>query len=150
MTMIPDTSRYSTFLQNYNEGISQLNEQLSGSFFENIKSDKNFIQEQAGPDNLLSKKISEIDAYQHNTQLDNYTKLKLTGKILQDIAPMIVSDPNINIKRSGASIINSFFDVARQTEDEELLRTASTISRVVNGVPKPVAVQNPVTVQSTI
>jgi len=128
-----DPSRYNVFIDSYNKGISQYINVIAGSFFDILKSETGFITKSIDPkdDELLSRKIEQLDDIQKKEDYDNYTKLKLTGKILQDFAPSIISNNNLEIRRSGANIINGFFDAAKQTEDDELLKTASTISTAV-------------------
>ena len=128
---MPDSSRYNTFLESYNKGINQYLDVVSGSFFDSIQSDADFIKAHNTSGDLLSRKISQLDEVHNNTGLDNFTKLKLTGKILMDIVPSLMSENNPDIRRSGANMLNGFFEVAKQTEDEELLRTAANISNSV-------------------
>lgn len=130
--MINESSS-NAFIESYNRGFSEYLNNISGGFFERIEYDKSVITKKAQPNSALAGKIAQIDALKKSATIqDNYTKLKLTGKILMDVAPDIAASGDDEIKRSGANIINSFFEVARQTEDESLLKTAADISSSVN------------------
>jgi hypothetical protein len=130
--MINESSN-SAFIESYNRGFNEYLNNMSGAFFERIDYDKSVISKKAVPNSVLAGKIAQIDALKKSTAVeDNYAKLKLTGKILYDITPDIAASGDDEIKRSGANIINSFFEVARQTEDETLLKIAADISSSVN------------------
>jgi hypothetical protein len=52
------------------------------------------------------------------------------------------------VKQSGANILNSFFDIAKQTDDDELLQTAADISKsIYNMFP---SIQHPGNVEPVI
>jgi len=134
--MTNDSSKYNVFIDNYNQGFNQYLNNISGNFFERIDYDKSVIERKAPANSILANKISQIDRLKiTNSNLDNYSRLKSTAKILLDITPDIAASGDEEIKRSGASIINNFFEVARQTEDEALLKIAADISTTAN---KPV------------
>jgi hypothetical protein len=125
-------SKYNTFLESYNKGINQFQDTVSESFFTRINPDKTFIISATGPNSVLSGKFAQIDDLEKNNQMDSYSKLKLTGNILQDVVgPLVISNTNPEVKKSGANILNSFFDVAKETEDVDLLKIAANISNTV-------------------
>lgn len=126
--MNQENSKYNVFIENYNSNLNQHLNKISDSFFSRINFDKKTIIELVDEE-FVKGKLRQIDEIQ-NDSTDYLNKLKLTGKILFDIAPFLISNKNIEIQRSGANIINSFFDVAKQTEDRELLQTAVEISEL--------------------
>lgn len=121
-----ETSKYSVFLDNYNAGMNQFLNKLSEAFFTRIQFDKDTVIHKTKSE-FIKGKLRQIDSLQINEK-DNFSKLKITGKILLDVAGDILSSDDAEVKRSGVNIINSFFDVAKQSEDEELLNTAAAIS----------------------
>lgn len=121
-----DNSKYGVFMDNYNRGMNQFLEEVSARYFSRINFDTEVIINKIN-DDYVKGKLSQIEQIKANNS-DNFNKLKITGKILLDIAPIIWNNVDAEIKRSTASIINGFYDVAKETEDEELLRTAGEIS----------------------
>jgi hypothetical protein len=128
--MNQDNSKYNVFIDNYNSNLNQFLNNISGNFFSRISVDKDAIVNGIN-DPFVSGKLAQVEDIKNNTSIDNINKLKLTGKILLDIAPFLLSVHNsAEIQRGGANIINSFFDVAKETEDQDLLKTAVDISKM--------------------
>ena len=121
-----NSKQYNTFIDSYNQKFNEFANNLAASFFDRINVDKDIIKTKGK--GLLQKKFEHIDAIMNDKEKNNYDKLKLTGAILSDVTTDLMnSDPEI--KKSGVNIINSFFEVARKTEDSELLQTALSISK---------------------
>ena len=125
-----ENSKYNTFIEGYNKGIGEFLNKVSGSFFDRIRYDKEIIIKNSDSE-LLTGKMNQIEELIQKPDAGNYDKLKVTGVILMDIAADLISNQNPLVKKSAANILNSFFDVAKQTEDEELLRTAVEIRKRV-------------------
>ena len=123
--MSHDNSKYSTFISSYNDGISPYLNTISASFFDRIAVDKDNIIDKSASTPILLEKIKHLKIEEGT---DKFESLKKAGYTLLDIAPYIIENQDDTIKKSGINIINNFFDVARQTENEDLLKTAATIS----------------------
>jgi hypothetical protein len=126
--MKPISSDYSTFLDGYNSQFNEYANKLSAGFFDRIRVDLEIAVE--ATEGVLQKKFQQIGTLATSTDRSDYDKVKMTGMILQDIATQL-KDTTPEVKRSASNIINSFFDVGRKTEDNDLLQVAKTISSLV-------------------
>ncbi len=124
------TSQLSSFLNNYNEKFGEYLNKISGSFFDRIRVDKDILLERTS--GTLQRKFQQIDSMINDTDAskDNYYKTKVIGKILIDITPDMINSPDSDVKKSGVNLINSFFEVARKTEDNELMETSFAIRKI--------------------
>ena len=118
-------SHYNSFLENYDKGMNEILKEASQGFFERINVDKELI---IGADQGISgKKLAQINVVEKDK--DSYSKMIATGKILADIANDLYHSEIPEIKKSGINIINNYFEVARNTKDEELMNTGVAISK---------------------
>lgn len=119
------SSQYTVFLDNYNKGNNFLNN-ITGSFFDQIEVDKKRIIEK--DNSVLKAKFQHIDTIKNDTSKTNYEKTLLAGSLLSDISPDILKVQDPEVKRSGVNIINSFLNVAKETEDQQLINIAVKIT----------------------
>jgi hypothetical protein len=125
---MPD-SKFDSFLQNYNAGFDQFQTNLVSSFFFRIQSNIAAIQANMPVnDSFFANKMTVIGSLAQNASLDPYSRLKGVGLALQEIAPVMQPYPEV-VRQHLAIIINSFFQIAKETEDETLLRIAESISK---------------------
>lgn len=129
-------SQFNTFSDNYNKGFYEFANNIAGNYFRSTNVDRDVLIETT--DNiLLKKKIEELNRFlrtQENMEKkDYYGLVKLTGKVLVDVASDIMDSAKPEVKKSGLNIINGFFDVARKTKDNELLETAQMIRKNAKG-----------------
>ncbi|HVU57852.1 MAG TPA: hypothetical protein VHD83_22475 [Puia sp.] len=122
-------SHFGVFLDNYNRGNNFLNN-ITGSFFELIEKDKENII--ASDDSNVRDKIGQLDQLAKVADKSNYQKAAMAGSILATIARDILSSPSPKVKRSGINIINSFLNVAKETQDQQLIDTAIKISNNIS------------------
>ena len=125
-----NNSHFGVFLDNYNRGNHFLNN-ITGSFFELIEKDKENII--GSDDGNLRDKISQLDQVAKDRDKSNYQKAAMAGSILATIANDILSSSNPKVKRSGINIINRFLDLAKETQDQQLIDTAVKISNNIPG-----------------
>ncbi len=123
-------SKYETFLDSYNRGFNQFQGSLTVGFFLRIQSDIAVVQGNIPPgDTFLSAKVTALESLSKDNQTDAYTRLKVAGRTLQEIGSLLSSYPEL-VKKHLANIMNAFFDTARETEDEDLLKIAAAISQM--------------------
>ena len=79
-------------------------------------------------DNTLKEKFSQFDQLVSDKDKSNYEKAAMAGNILADVARDIISFPDPRVKKSGINIINSFLNVAKETQNQLLINTAIKIS----------------------
>ena len=113
-----NSGRYDVFLENFNKGNNYLNG-LTGSFFEQIKVDKDNIINKGS--DLIKDRLIQIDALEKDTSKTNYQKALVTGTILANIAGEVINAPDPLVKKSGINIINNFLTIAKATEDQQLI-----------------------------
>jgi hypothetical protein len=127
---MPD-SKFDAFLESYNKGFDQYQATLVTNFFFRIQSNiatiQAAIQANMPNDNFFQSKMAVIASLAQNNSLDAYSRIKGVGLALQEIAPVMKPYPEL-IKQHLAIIINSYFQIAKETEDEQLLQMASSIS----------------------
>jgi hypothetical protein len=123
-------SKYDSFLESYNKGFNQFQENLTTSFFLRIGPDITFIQNNVDVnDSFTRSKIDYLLSLSKNSvPQDAYSRLKNTGRTLQEIVTFW-QNYTTPIKQHFANIINAFFDVAKETEDVDLLSIAASISK---------------------
>lgn len=122
-------SHYKVFLDNYNKGNTFLND-LTASFFEQITVDQNnIIKKDTG---MLKDKFTHINALRQDKTKSNYEKTLIVGNLLSTIANDIIKADDPEVKKSGINIINSFLNIARETEDQQLLDTAMRLSNNIS------------------
>lgn len=123
-------SKYETFLDSYNRGFNQFQDSLTAGFFLRIQPDIVVVLGNipAG-DTFLSAKMTVLVNLSKDNQNDAYTRLKVAGRTLQEIGSLLSTYPD-TVKKHLANIMNAFFDVAKETEDEELLKIAASISQM--------------------
>jgi hypothetical protein len=127
---MPD-SKFDAFLESYNKGFNQYQANLVTNFFFRIQPNLTAIQT-AIPANMpndtfFQSKITVIANLSENSSLDAYSRIQQVGLALQEIASLMNTYPLL-IKQHLAIIINSYFQIAKDTEDEQLLQMASMIS----------------------
>ena len=115
-----------SFIDGYNEKFNEYANKLAAGFFSRIRVDLDNIKSKSS--GLILDKFNHIDRIITDDNKNNYDKVKLTGSILMDITPDLLSQPNEDLKKSGVNIINGLFEVARKTEDSELMQTAKSIA----------------------
>jgi hypothetical protein len=121
-------SHFGVFLDNYNKGNNFLNN-VTGSFFELIEKDKENIM--GSDDSNLKEKIGQFDQLVKDNDKSNYQKAAMAGNILVTVARDILSSSSPKVKRSGINIINNFLNVAKETQDQQLIDTAIKISHSI-------------------
>jgi hypothetical protein len=120
-----NSGRYDVFLDNFNKGNNYLNG-LTASFFDQIKVDKdNIIKKDEG---LLRDRFNQISEVEKDINKTNYQKALITGNILVPIVSEVIHANDLVIKKSGINIINSFLNIAKATEDQQLIDLAVRIS----------------------
>jgi hypothetical protein len=119
------SSQYTVFLDNYNRGNHFLNN-VTGSFFDQIEVDKKRIIEK--DNGVLKAKLQHIDTIKNDNTKSNYEKALLAGSLLADISSDILKVQDSEVKRSGVNIINSFLNIAKETEDQQLINIAVKIT----------------------
>lgn len=126
-------SQFNIFSDNYNKGFYEFANNISGNYFKSTNVDRKILIEHAGNNIVLQQKIEDLNRLINSQDVmerkDYYGLVKLTGKILVDVAYDIMHAPKPEAKKSGLNIINGFFDVARKTKDNDLLETAQMIKR---------------------
>ena len=127
--MDSSNSKYATFLESYDKGNQFLNN-ITLSFFNQINFDVNKIIE--NDDNLLKDKFTHVLKLIQDSSTPNYDKSLLIGGIIADSSKYILSSKNKDIKNSGINLINNFLNIAKETEDQQLMNIAMKISENVN------------------
>jgi hypothetical protein len=120
-----NSGRYDVFLENFNKGNNYLNA-LTGSFFEQIKVDKQNIINKGS--DLIKDRLIQIDELEKDANKTNYQKALVTGTILANIAGEVINASDPLVKKSGINIINSFLNIAKTTEDQQLIDISLRIS----------------------
>lgn len=124
--MKPESSNYNAFLDGYNLKYNEYANRQATNFFDRVEVDKNLVIQNS--DGILKKKFEHINAIMKDDTKESFDKVKLTGFILSDVVSELMTSKNDIIKQSGINIINSFFEVARKTEDNDLIETAKSIT----------------------
>ena len=127
--MANSNSQYGSFLESYDEGNTFLQSAAQG-FIDQINIDKHPIIN--SDDKELSQSFTSVEDVLNNRDTDNYEKMNLAGNLLTTITPQIINSTDPIAKRSGKNIINNFFNVAKKTEDQQLLNTANQIASHFN------------------
>jgi hypothetical protein len=126
-------SQFNVFSDNYNKGFYEFANNISSNYFKSTNVDRKVLIGHTDDNILLKQKFEELDRLINSQEImdrkDYYGLVKLTGKILVDVAYDIVNAKKPEAKKSGLNIINGFFDVARKTKDNDLLETAQMIKR---------------------
>jgi hypothetical protein len=119
-------SHFGVFLENYNKGNKFL-DAVTGSFFKQIEKDEDNIIQKA-TNGLLKEKLLQIKGLSQDISRSNYEKAAVAGTILSDIANDLFAASDKDIRTSGINIINSFLNIAKETQDQQLIQTAIKIS----------------------
>lgn len=129
-------SRTSTFVSSYNQSFNEFANRIAASYFSRVKEDIEVVKDKSS--GILQSKVRQIDTLinEQNGNTDEYAKVKMIGMILLDETKDLLSDTQPEIRKCGANIINGFFDVARKTEDSELLKTMQAIRKSADEVIK--------------
>jgi hypothetical protein len=126
-------SQFNVFSDNYNKGFYEFANNIAANYFKSTNVDRKILIDHADNNIVLKQKVEDLDrlisSQENLDRKDYYGLVKLTGKILVDVAHDIMHAPRPEAKKSGLNIINGFFDVARKTKDNDLLETAQMIKR---------------------
>ncbi|HQQ98864.1 MAG TPA: hypothetical protein PLX35_16445 [Cyclobacteriaceae bacterium] len=98
---------------------------VNSNFKTRIKLDKQLILTNPASGSTVTAKLQQIDGI-FDEKLDELTKLKLAGKLLLDVTSELPVVPEV--KKSAKVILNSFFDAAKQADDQELIQISKMIS----------------------
>jgi len=123
--MATSDSRYESFLENFDKGNTFL-QSAAQSFIDQVNIDKHPIL--ASDDLQLSQSFQSIENVLSNNDINSYEKMNQTGTLLTSLTPQIINSKDAIAKQSGKNILNSFFNVAKKTEDQQMLSTASQIA----------------------
>lgn len=127
-------SKFGAFLDAYNRNNTYLQE-IADSFFSRNEADFRFIAAQNDP--LLSEKAKKMMQLIDDQKDSGYDKLIKTGGMLDDIARNVVTSADPALKSSGNNLIRNFFDVAKQTGDQQLTRIAIKIASDLDAITNP-------------
>lgn len=122
-------SRYESFLENFDEG-NRFLQSAAQSFIDQVNIDKTHILN--SEDKQLSQSFQSVENVLSNNDISSYEKMNLTGSLLTSLTPQIINTKDEVAKQSGKNILNSFFNVAKKTEDQQMLSTASQIASHFN------------------
>ena len=126
-------SQFNVFSDNYNKGFYEFANNISSNYFKSTNVDRKILIEHTTDNIVLKQKIEDLNRLVNSQEImerkDYYGLVKLTGKILVDVAHDIMHATKPEAKKSGLNIINGFFDVARKTKDNDLLETAQMIRK---------------------
>ncbi len=121
-------SKFGAFLDTYNQSNTYL-QHAADAFIARIGVDANNLVNNS--DGILKDKAFNLTSIIDDKSHSSYERLIKTGSILEDIAKDVVNAANQEVKQSGGNLIKSFFDVAKQTEDQQLLSSALQIAKVI-------------------
>ena len=127
--MAAPNSKYGSFLENFDKGNTFL-QSAAQSFIDQVNVDKEPILN--SDDKELSQSFQSVVNVLSNRDLDSYEKMNQTGDLLTSLTPLIINSTDPTAKISGKNIINNFFNIARKTEDQQMLNTASQIANHFN------------------
>jgi len=122
-------SKYATFLENYDKGNTFLNNTVQ-SFLNQISFDVKKIID--SDDSMLKDKFTPLLKTIHDPSMSGYIKSLAIGNIIADSAKHIVHSDNKEIKNSGIDLINNFLNIAKETEDQQLINLSMRISENID------------------
>lgn len=118
-------SKFGAFLETYNRNNTYLQE-AADSFFSRSEADIHQLATKNDP--VLGEKAGKMMQLVQDPKDSGYDKLIKAGSMLNDIARKVVNAADPELKKSGNNLIKNFFDVARQTEDQQLMKIAIKIA----------------------
>lgn len=118
-------SKFGAFLDAYNRNNTYLQE-IADSFFSRSEADIHQLATKNDP--VLGEKAAKMMQLVQDPKDSGYDKLIKAGSMLNDIARKVVNAADPELKKSGNNLIKNFFDVARQTEDQQLMKIAIKIA----------------------
>ena len=127
--MSAPNSKYGSFLENFDRGNTFL-QSAAQSFIDQVNAEKHPILNSG--DKELSQSFQSVENVLSNRDLDYYEKMNQTGNLLTSLTPLIINSTDPAAKKSGKNIINNFFNIAKRTQDQQMLNTASEIANHFN------------------